>query len=1424
MPRGYVVNATVTGVGLGEVTVTATARSANEMLSDRNEALSLASGAENVRLAPPFTLPGGASDFVFEVKLADGAFAVLNVTEKQLKVHAEVNEKLRHQGALGKDNDMLLRLPIASFGVEKHAALLLDVALGARLNVSGPSGGDNLSETVEVCAYLAAHGILATRGAATDSFARMMFVTEGETEWEMGRTEVVPDDLTPEYRKTLRFKYTRAALLNTESIVRLEICDPMPSPDCESENFTVVGAAQLTLAELHELLSATPETVGGVRKGLKSPSAGLDVYEQAAQGVALIGMELHQKAELQGILPPLKRKQTKAEKKEAKDEKKKAKKAKKASSDTEGSDVESPAVPKAGPVATERSPAEKRELAKELEGMRHLGTVLAAFEITSDTRDCKKLVITADRLKANNLQCKRVDPYVRLYRKLSTALTADAEKELPGGYMAPKLACVLKSTEQKRTRKPVWGATPETEVLVPDQLICNQADPDPTLVLEAWDTQTASKDRMIGTLEVTKSELEAGIKLKGLKAPHFWKGRQDIPDILTMFAGCGPAGKPGKLTVKLEPGPLMPRSTHAMTSFSVDAIYERLASKKTSAEGVHFVPLKDRIGRHYAEIATGEVVPTKSFSKVFKRKWRNANVWWEGVSADAARGIKASSPFYQSHLRIGAEFGSAMQAYFVFFSSILTIQLALFLLWLPVWIPQVIFAQANPLPELISAVGAVASVASALALNVTVPTADELASGELTPTLALGDSMIFDTSDFSQFSFTPGVFYFQSYMPQVLMGYDKDTGEASYYPTGVLYLACGLACLCTSLTWVVIQLRSKFRHPATAISASATMPPGSGMVLNALFATFDHSTCYSADATSKGRRFIVTCIKEGEADAQRATEATSVVRSRSERRILCIKRFFLMSIGIFVAIVGTAIILVFVTPGDHLTWIDNNVPIPMFRSLAVTATNSLGPIIIKMLVKHEQWSSPAVTLRQTTARTFGLKMINAFSIYFGLGLDSPTLGCPEKDAAATFMQLLYMDFLVGALSFFLPKYLQFIGLPKLMYCIKKLLKGDKKPRAQTEPTTPAAEPATPAPATPAADAPAADAPAPSPPPSPPASYEEWTRAKTRKERSQLTAAAPPPSSKDVESLVGADPAPEDVKGKYDEAEEQAMYQKWMGGTKRRPGTAATSEEDLEDEGTKPKDPDYPKIGHEHPGAPAFIKSRDQIPGEVNKLVYRQMLLWIGMVISPFIFALGLISTFLLYWVQYYTIVMCHKRPKEIKEHFAAPQLTRDFYGIFFGANILAFVPFILFSVIPANPVCGPLRSMECALEFQAGNLTTCYADRLNGRTNMAALRGALLPPATSSVDIFAATMSNATTGGTAGDGGGCGPACIAQYIIQLLISTTVLLPAIVVLLVAVIFMSAPWARSAKELREARRELCAEYRDKKMMARYAAIEI
>lgn len=82
-----------------------------------------------------------------------------------------------------------------------------------------------------------------------------------------------------------------------------------------------------------------------------------------------------------------------------------------------------------------------------------------------------------------------------------------------------------------------------------------------------WDTQSASKDRLIGSCEVTYTALRSGISQQRLKPPHWINGRQDMVDMLTCCAGLGPSGRPGELTLKLEEGPEMDHSMHKFVAF-----------------------------------------------------------------------------------------------------------------------------------------------------------------------------------------------------------------------------------------------------------------------------------------------------------------------------------------------------------------------------------------------------------------------------------------------------------------------------------------------------------------------------------------------------------------------------------------------------------------------------------------------------------------------------------------------------------------------------------------------------------------------------------------------------------------------------------------------------------------------------------------
>ena len=183
----------------------------------------------------------------------------------------------------------------------------------------------------------------------------------------------------------------------------------------------------------------------------------------------------------------------------------------------------------------------------------------------------------------------------------------------------------------------------------------------------------------------------------------------------------------------------------------------------------------------------------------------------------------------------------------------------------------------------------------------------------------------------------------------------------------------------------------------------------------------------------------------------------------------------------------------------------------------------------------------------------------------------------------------------------------------------------------------------------------------------------------------------------------------------------------------------------------------------------------------------------------------------------------HKRPKEISDHFAAGDAVRDFYSAFLAANAFAFVPFLLFATLPTNPFCGPLRSQECAVGLAANNLTACNADAMAQRANYAWLVETLLPaPVPPSASVLTLSTGNATAAPPPPPP--CGAECWAKWVFNLLISTEVLIPICMLFLVCIVFTSAVWARAAGELREARKELSKEYKDKKMMARYSGVSL
>ena len=82
-----------------------------------------------------------------------------------------------------------------------------------------------------------------------------------------------------------------------------------------------------------------------------------------------------------------------------------------------------------------------------------------------------------------------------------------------------------------------------------------------------------------------------------------------------------------------------------------------------------------------------------------------------------------------------------------------------------------------------------------------------------------------------------------------------------------------------------------------------------------------------------------------------------------------------------------------------------------------------------------------------------------------------------------------------------------------------------------------------------------------------------------------------------------------------------------------------------------------------------------------ELIYRQTLLYMGMIISPWLFLIGFLANLGLYWIKFWCTVKFHRRPQKLEEHFTAGNAVRDFYLFFMLATMLSFIPFTFFQIL-----------------------------------------------------------------------------------------------------------------------------------------------
>ena len=119
----------------------------------------------------------------------------------ELIKHAEFAAALHDQGLVLKHEGAPCPARIDVSGSTLDGAMLsIDLVLlkGSKIQAAKLQRTSE-KDTVNASIFLSAKSILATRGSKTDSFARVLLVADNDAEHEIGRTETIVDDLSPEY-------------------------------------------------------------------------------------------------------------------------------------------------------------------------------------------------------------------------------------------------------------------------------------------------------------------------------------------------------------------------------------------------------------------------------------------------------------------------------------------------------------------------------------------------------------------------------------------------------------------------------------------------------------------------------------------------------------------------------------------------------------------------------------------------------------------------------------------------------------------------------------------------------------------------------------------------------------------------------------------------------------------------------------------------------------------------------------------------------------------------------------------------------------------------------------------------------------------------------------------------------------------------
>ena len=267
-----------------------------------------------------------------------------------------------------------------------------------------------------------------------------------------------------------------------------------------------------------------------------------------------------------------------------------------------------------------------------------------------------------------------------------------------------------------------------------------------------------------------------------------------------------------------------------------------------------------------------------------------------------------------------------------------------------------------------------------------------------------------------------------------------------------------------------------------------------------------------------------------------------------------------------------------------------------------------------------------------------------------------------------------------------------------------------------------------------------------------------------------------------------------------------------------------------------------KLCRKKPLGPLGKKGFVDLPTEIVNICYRQTMLVVGSLVSPWLFFVGIFSNTLIYFTKYLTISTMMQPPKK---PFKASSIKKFFYGVLLLANIVGIYPVANFLTAHNNPNCGPLRDYKCAFEQSqygfgkeaelggagfgkavVAEASYCNEQFLQQRSNYAAFMEVLLPPPSERVDPMQALQALTGSGNSTlfSSLGGCDFQCIFSLVFSSIFSGVTMLMLTLLLCICVFFIRRQARRLTRELDAANEECSQEHHDKVKLLRYAGVSL